>query len=81
MEDEPTATQRVARLYRRLREVDSLTASQIAQVVGYRHARSVHRLMLLLEREDPELVRDAIIDPHSDRPVLVWYLVRESSPR
>lgn len=81
MTDQPSAGQRVARVYRHLREGESLTATQIARLLGFRHPRSAHRLMLLLEREDAALVRDAAIDPATDRPVIVWYLVSESRNR
>lgn len=81
MSDQPSAGQRVARVYRHLRDGEPLTAMQIAQLVGFRHPRSAHRLMMLLEREDSLLVRDAAIDPTTDRPVIVWYLVSESRNR
>lgn len=66
--------QRVARLYRRLRVGDRLTARQIASLVGYKRVDSAHRFMLALEREDTDLIRDATIDLRTDRPILVWYL-------
>lgn len=72
--DQPTLSQRVARLYRHLRAGECLTARQITALLGYRDVSSTHRLMLTLEREDPNLVRDATFDLTSDRPIMVWYL-------
>lgn len=74
MRDKLTTAQRAARLYRGLRGGNCLTARQIATLVGYKRVDSVHRFMLLLEREDPDLVRAATLDLITDRPVTIWRL-------
>lgn len=78
MPGQPSSGQRVARVYRRLRSGARLTARDIAALVGYGRLNSAYRLMLLLESEDADIIRDAAIDGETDKPILVWYL-RQSS--